>query len=384
MHFEKKKNMEKPVLDLTCELKLLLEKIYGKSNNSLVIGKINNRNNTLYYYDEEIYRRMVDMVDVLNSGYLSIGIQRFNEITQEINNNNKDKSLCPQCACLSTLEDGKWIVEFKKIKKIKYHRTYGKKITATLILNKEPIVKLSSEEKNKIYGYFGRPHYVKERAHKQEAEGISYWINKNMFHNIKFRDFSSKFFELIGNMEKKYILKDIGRSIKNCGFFLPPISYSKISQFHKPSDIFNYFSVEKNNLRLNINKYDINLLYCILKLLNYVDVNSIYKLCNLDLNKLLRLINMGALYDGLNNEESVSYFIKAYFVDCFGDNIKGNNRLISDFVNLSIELNEQISLNLTMKQILKKHDNMAIAERIKNFQQYNNEMLTIENSKFKI
>ena len=78
MNFEKKKNMEKPVLDLTCELKLLLEKIYGKSNNSLVIGKINNRNNTLYYYDEEIYRRMVDMVDVLNSGYLSIGIQRFN------------------------------------------------------------------------------------------------------------------------------------------------------------------------------------------------------------------------------------------------------------------------------------------------------------------
>ena len=371
--------MDVSVFIIQFKLKELLENIYGKCRRSLVIDKDDDNSGYMYFYDYEIYNDMINMVNVLRKGYAEIGIDKFREITHDVYNKCKDKKACPQCACFYSLEDGKWYIEFRKIMKIRYHRTRGKKITATLVLDKNFTVKLTSEEKEWMYSYFGRPHYVCAK-HVQETDGINYFINKNMFYNPQFREFSSKFFELIGNIENKYILKDVGRSIKNCGFFLVPVNYSELIQCYKPSDLINSYLNENDNVKLNFNKYDLNLSYIILKLKNYIDNKSIKLLCDIHLEKLKMLINLAALYDGFASESSVAYFIKAYYYDYYKNG--GHKWLINDFVNLSIEMHEKISLNLSVQQMLKKHDLLAISQRSGKFSGNNNIELVKEDSKF--
>lgn len=371
--------MDVSIFIIQYKIKELLENIYSRCRRSLVIDKDDDNRGYMYFYDDEIYNDMVDMVNVLRKGYSELGTDKFKEITHDINNKCKDKKTCPQCACFYTFDDGNWYIEFRKIMKIRYHHTYGKKIIATLVLDKKFTVKLTSEEQKWMYSFFGRPHYV-SAEHVQETDGINYFINKNMIYNTKFREFSSKFFELLGNIENKYILKDVGRSIKNCGFFLVPVKYLDLIKCYKPRDLINNFLNEDGNLKLNFNKYDINLSYIILKLKNYIDNKSIKILCGINLEKLKMFINLSALYDGFASESSVAYFIMAYYYDYFKN--VNHKWLINDFVNLSIEMHEKISLNLSVQQMLKKHDLLAIAQRTGKFGGNNNIELVKENSKF--
>ena len=63
-----------------------------------------------------------------------------------------DKWELPQCACYSETE-GSWRLTFHYIKGVRYHRTFGKHIAATLILQNIPIIYLSEYSKDTFFGY---------------------------------------------------------------------------------------------------------------------------------------------------------------------------------------------------------------------------------------
>ena len=169
---------------------------------------------------------------------------------------------------------------FYGIKGVRYHKTYGKHIAATLILQDKPLIELSENMKDTFFGYWNETFYVQD-MYRDEAQtvtdGINYRINRNLFSNVQFRSFTSSFFFMVANAEKKYILKDIGRTIKAWGYYLPSISLKSTLSCHSPSEMMSLVASEDNLLNMNFNKADMNVGYVIRKLLSFISSIEIFR-----------------------------------------------------------------------------------------------------------
>ena len=375
------------------QIESLLIKNYGNGKQSLIIGKEDdtidrNIRKPIYFYDRSIEKEILDMVDILNVGYSKVGPNNFIEFNIDLIKKYKKRDYIPQCACLKIEGDYGWQLEIKRINKIRIHRTYNKKIIASLLLNDFTfIVQLNSKEKNTMYGYWGRPKYYFYRAKRQETDGISYWFNKNMLYNNCFRNFSVDLFNLVADKEKKYILKDVARSIRDYGFMLVPISYKLLSQLHKPSDINNLFNLDVDKLPINYNRLNINTGYIITKLSKYVDKDDVSILYNIDESKIVKMINLSALYDGMIKTDSIKNFFVKYYIDYYNYYNEQNRYaigIIEDYVNMSLELNVPLKLKCSYKKMIQLHDELSIQHRKKGFSNLKVIKLVPDNSRFNI
>lgn len=162
----------------------------------------------LYYYtlDKDYEKEIFLLRNVLESQLSKNSIGCLNELMQFFPG---DKWELPQCACYTETE-GSWRLTFHYIKGVRYHRTFGKHIAATLILQNIPIIYLSEYSKDTFFGYWDATFYNQDR-HRGEpqtvTEGINYRINRNLFSNIQFRSFTSSFFFMIANAEKNIFWK---------------------------------------------------------------------------------------------------------------------------------------------------------------------------------
>lgn len=369
------------------QIELLLNKHYGNGKHSLVVGKEDDvilKDKVIYYYDRSIEKDLLDMVDLLNDGYSKIGTNKFIEFDLNLNKKYKDCQHVPQCACLQIDSIYGWKIEIKRIHKVRIHRTYNKKIIANLVLS-NAISVLRSIDKDKMYGYWGRPKYYRFHARRQETEGVSYSFNKNMIYNKAFRNFSFDFFNLVADIEKKYILKDVARSIKNCGFMLVPISYQLLSQLHKPSDIFNFYNNENDLSNINYNKVDINVGYIINTVSRFVDKKDEGALRGIATSELTNMIDLHCVYTGMTTIESIKNFFKKYYTYYYNcNNDESKNGILKDYINMSFELNEPLRIDCSFKKIMELHDRLAIDQRLKEYSNVERIQLVPENSMFNI
>ena len=74
--------MDVSIFIIQYKIKELLENIYSRCRRSLVIDKDDDNRGYMYFYDDEIYNDMVDMVNVLRKGYSELGTDKFKEIVK--------------------------------------------------------------------------------------------------------------------------------------------------------------------------------------------------------------------------------------------------------------------------------------------------------------
>lgn len=342
------------------QIKEILMKTYDVCAYTLDCGSSAVRGNKLYYYtlNKDYEKEIILLRNVLESQLSKNSIGCLNELMQFFPG---DKWELPQCACYTETK-GSWRLTFHYMKGIRYHRTFGKHVAATLILQDTPIIELSEDKKDTFLGYWDET-FFNHNKHRGQAqtvtEGINYRINRNLFSNFQFRSFTSSFFFMVANAEKTYILKDIGRTIKAWGYYLPSISLKSTLNCHTPSEMISLVASESNLLNINFNKADMNVGYVIKKILSFISEQDYPVLLKLTPEIVRKCISLKNLFDGLNSTESIKQFLTNYYRYERGFSKNEIYGFIGDYIHMSIECNTPIRLSSSSNKLKEAHDKLA-------------------------
>ena len=126
-------------------VKELLQKHFGTPRSSLTVGDTAEPAGRTFYYSFEKEKEIAAVRELLEMKHLVDGIEKLPELKQSIPDRDDDIAEVPQCVCLSE-SDGNWRACFHKIKGVRYRRTYGNRVAATLEIDDFPFVVLSDRD----------------------------------------------------------------------------------------------------------------------------------------------------------------------------------------------------------------------------------------------
>ncbi len=338
-------------------VKDLIIKHFGEPKNSLTFGRSTKRKDRLYCYTLENEKEIADICNLLGTQSSNYNI-KLPILKQAFSKKGKNGTGLPQCACLEEQDDGHWNLCIYDITGVAY-KPYRGKITATLQLGRPPTVDLSDRSSN-FYGYWEKSWFRREHMPQNSRDGFSYWINKALKTSEPFRLFSADFFLAVAQAEKIHILKDVSRAIRNCGCFLPPISYENLLTCRTPAEVIQSFTEEQPTLSVNFNKTDLNAGYVMKKIAHEVNRRDWLKLAKLDAQSLSELITLPLFYDEFQTET----FLRSYYIKEF--EILGFNRnYAEDYVRLCRITGEKFRIGCDRETYRRIHDEMSEKERKK-------------------
>ena len=358
--------------DFRIKIKQLLSDCFGEEKTSKAIG-YERKTSKKYFFALDDEKEILRFVDILNKNLTKEEIKIFKEKRELYTLDSKiEKEKLPLCACYYEKEDNTYInygkkefvIDFYFIQGVSYHRTNNKKIGASIIIKSTQYLTLDTSKKDTFFGIFND---AKNEYYKQQIEGIFYRVNKMTFLYDNFKSFISKLFIFVGVKTNRYILKDIGNTIMKDGFFLLEISYDQLNNCRVPKDIIKQFVDEKDSFNINYNKIDLNVSYLLIKLSKYVLKRDWSKLLEMTPDTIHHIANYSILFNGLNNIGSQIQLLENYYINKFRDIDFFSNgiieldyySIIKDYIKQSIELEEKVSLCLSLQQLMRKHDNIT-------------------------
>lgn len=343
-------------------VKRLLEKHFGSPKKSLTLGTTEEAEDSIYYYTLEKEKEITAIRDLLSKQNQFSDIEKFPELKQAIPGDSDETAEIPQCVHFKEM-DGHWYADFFTVTGISYHRTYGNRVAATLILSRFPVVYLSDRAADSDFYGFWTKIPTKKPAPYLARDGLSYWINKALWTNPRFRDFASDFFFEVGEAEKKYILKDVSRTIKNCGCFIPDISYPNLLKHRTPSELIHSFLDTSIDLNVGFNKIDINVGYAMIKIADGIDRRDWKILTGFGPKEISEAITLKIFYDGFSAGEFVrSYYEKKFSKYYYYSEIQ---MYAKDYVEMSLELGEPMRLCYDEEGLIHAHDELSVKTRMK-------------------
>lgn len=341
-------------------VKNLLQKHFGNPRTSLTIGEISDPSDRFYFYSAREIDQITSIKKLLEKGRRDCIIDNLPELKQTILTNDNGKTEAPQCVCFREM-DGNWIAYFHRIIGVTYHQDYGQSVEATLQIDINPYVILSNRN-NDFYGFWGKTRSKKHLPYN-ERDGFSCWMNKALKINEQFRNFAVDFFFAIGETEHLYILKDVARAISNCGCFLPPVSYQKLLEFRKPSELTRSLQEEKVELNIDFNKVDINVGYIMVMLAPKVEKADWKHISMIDSQIARDAISLKLFYDGFSAEEFVRWYYRKRFKGIgFESEIK---MYAEDYVEMCLETEEKFKLSCDFNALIKTHNELIAKTMLK-------------------
>ena len=77
-----------------------------------------------------------------------------------------------QCACITEYDSESWNISFYEIIGIRYHRSFGGHIAASVILGKKPVVSLSSDASPETFLWLLGSHLLSEKSAKHARDVV--------------------------------------------------------------------------------------------------------------------------------------------------------------------------------------------------------------------
>lgn len=334
-------------------IKDLLKKHFGEPRSSLTIGDAEESDDKMYFYSLKKEKEITAIRDLLGMKQLVDGIEKLPELRQTIPDKGEDGLEIPQCVSFRE-SDGNWCAYFHKITGVHYHRTYGNKVAATLQNDDYPFVMLSDRD-DEFYGSW-RKMRTRKRMPYKDRDGLSYWMNKALRTNERFRAFTVDFFFSVAEAEHLYILKDVARTISNCGCFLPPFSFQNLLTFRTPAEMIHSLQKEHTDLNIDFNKVDINVGYVMSA--PEVDKRDWKLISKFDAEKASNAISLNLFYDGFSAEEFVKWY---YRKKLEGDDFESELKMYAeDYVSTCLEAGEKFRLCYSLDALIKAHDELSI------------------------
>lgn len=350
------------------QIKQILKSTYEVSAHTLDIGSSAVRGEKLYFYslDKACESEINTIKKMLDSQFSSKGTDSMSELRQLFPG---DRWHLPQCACY-TESEGFWYLTFHSVKGVRYHKTYGKHIAATLMIQDIPIVKLSEESNDTLFGYWDETFYNRNRNGGEVqavTKGLNYRVNRNLLHNTRFRTFTSEFFLAVAETERKYILKDIARTVREWGYYLPSISPEDTFACHTPAEVSALVVPNADRLSINFNRVDMNVGYVIKMLSPFIDKRDWPELVKLTPELTRKCISSKNLFDGMNSSESMEEFLVNYYRFSRAFSEKDISGFVGDYIHMSIECNTPIRLSSSSNKLKEVHDKLAELIREKEY-----------------
>ena len=277
---------------------------------------VSRNSNKLYCYtlDKKFEREVFALLEMLNAGLCTDASGSIKELLQGLRKDiKKSKQKLSQCA-IYTQKGHSWNVEFYCIEGVRFHKTYGGRIAAALVLQNMPVIELSGKKKDTLYGLWDETFPSRSQGSKvnEVTRGMNYRANRNIYDNLNFRSFVISFFMMIANSEKKHILKDIADTIARCGCFLPSLSAQKILTCHSRTELIKLAIPKAAQLNINFENLDLNVGYVIARIAPYCSEADISKLLQMRPEILGRSVSLVNLFDGMGSVESVTEFLSQY------------------------------------------------------------------------
>lgn len=349
------------------EVRELLEKHFGRPERSLTLGTPRRSGNTLYFFHKMIDDAQIcSLRDTFNRALSSEERAVFPEMIRPEPVKPADRRQALRCVRFRITE-GHWYADFFRVERVKYHRTYGGAIAATLITSKHPFVSLCSVWPELLYGLWNFPGQKTDSDYPR-GEGMPYRINRNLYDNPAFRGFVVDFLSMLGTAEKKYILKDAARTIDRCGFFLPQISLPELLSCRTPGDVIARQLPARDALKRNLNTMDINAGWVAGALLPLVDARDRVNLSNLTVEEVKRVITPGILFDGLGTPDGRKMYLQRSFALTFEeeDFFFGWHEwkiVARDYFGMCADTHVPVRFGSNARLLLRAHDEVARIER---------------------
>ena len=341
-------------------VKGILEKRFGMPKKTLTLNGKSKSNSCTYYYTLSNEPEILKTRDVLDAGLPKSEYGKMEQLTQMYPTPPRGRNSDLQCACIAEYDSESWNISFYEIIGIRYHRSFGGHIAASVILGKKPVVSLSSDASPEtFYGFWGRTCYQRKA---QSMRGMSYWVNKNMYFNPSFRVFAVDFFFHEAVQTKHFILKDIARTIEKYGYLLLPLPFTEICKYHTPKDLMKSMMPHLEELGKNLNSVDLNLAYVISVLSNVTSRRDLKYLKMFPEELVHNSFSLNALFEGLGSDEAVSgYYQYALRDEWFDDEEVAE--YAKDYGHMCIANGVEVRLGYSYQGLVKAHDEVSKLDR---------------------
>ena len=297
----------------------------------------------------------------------------------------KDKRALPQCAVLMKHQDGNWELSFHFVREVRYHMTYGRHAAATLMILPVPEVFLCSKYQDTFYGYWEETRTYSSRPGDGDGdatEGLNYRVNRNLICKEQFRNFTAEFFSTVADAEKLYILKDISRTIRKYGFFLPSVPFPDVMLSRTPEEIIRSAVPGSAAMNINFNRTDLNKGCVIASLAPAVCERDMQVLKGMTPEIIKKCFSLKNAFDGFKSKESVGEFIENYYRYVRGFT-KSEERIAGDYVKMCLDTGTPVRLSASVKKLTDEHDGLARLIRKKKYlEDDENEVLVPAPSRF--
>lgn len=335
-------------------IKQLLQKHFGAPKQSLTIGGPCVRGESEYYYYLENEAEITALTDLLNSKDRAPELKTVPELYQSLESKDNDNTERFQCVQFIENSEG-WTAVFSKVVGVKYRKSYRGKVVATLQLSAYPFVVLSDQFSD-FYGFWRRLR-SRKRIAPDGSDGFSYWMNKTLYTNERFRAFAVDFFLTFAEADRRYILKDVGRAIAGGKCFLLPISYASLIECRTPAEVIHRIPAVKTDFHADYNKVDLNAGYIMQLLAPEIDEKDWKLLLKLDAKTVAETVSLKMFYDGV----SAKTFVAAYYAVKFDDTgcFREMQHFVEDHLEMYEELGIKIKLRLTFDRFMREHDTLA-------------------------
>lgn len=350
----------------------VLAEVFGESKPSLSIGENRGRKNTCYYYCVDRMEHILPLLDHIRSQYstddeFGLAGLRLDYYGTGCRTDSSRKTVLVRL----TDEGERFVLKFCTIEGVRFHRSYGKKLVATLVTGKYPLLELFINRAGMIF---------MNAKMGLEPLRFHWWINKCLMNNEQIRLVVTKLLLVLG--QEHAILKDLARTIEKDHYFLPPIQFSRIVQCHTPSELMkqSFFGNPSQLLKVNYNKIDLNAGYYITSIANQFDEASRVRLINYPINEFLSFIRSQDLYDG---PSAGRFLIHHYLKDLPGFDAWEIKDEVNDYIAMCRNLGEALHIYPSFISFVRKHDELAAKIRETRFESDGDLELAPLNSEYK-
>ena len=343
-----------------------VSEVLGEAHVSLSVNEKPKIGGVGFFYDKACFNRASDLLYYFNQQYA--GKEEFPYdgmllpfYDSSIKNVKKD--------CYVKLVNLPYEVElsFCPVEGIRFHKTYGKQITASIYTSKYPVLRVWIDKEKVIWTN------SKDGCNKIR---FNWWTNKCLRENGTIRITVIALLRYVG--QEMVVFRDVAKTIENDGFFLPPLDYDQIKQCRVPGDFIEQAGAEK--LDINYNKLDINAGYYLSCLAGQFDEQEGIRLRDYPKDRVLSLIQLKDLYEGPNAER---FLAMHYSQGTYEAETWEIRQEVTDYLQMCMDLEVKPQICASYDAFIRKHDELVESYRERQMEDEINKPLVPENSQFK-
>ncbi len=346
-------------------IKELLTDVFGAAHPSLALGETRGRKDNSYFYKFPNLEAIADLLEHLQKTYPVNAYFPLNGLVHPLYD-TRTKNTQRQVYVQFSKRDDHVSLRFYPLEGVRFHRSYGKHIIASIFPGKDSLLELLVDDDWIIW--------TRSKAGDKKLQ-FNWWLNKCLRDNETIRVILVALLQWIGT--QKPIFRDVARTIDNDGFFFPPLDYDAIAECHTPKDLIEKAGVPK--LKVNYNKLDINIGYYLSCLDGQFDENNGIQLRDYPKDRLLAFIQPKDLYEGPNVER---FLTRHYYFDADAFEPWRIRQEVVDYLQMCIDQDVKPQILPTYDAFVRKHDEMTGRYKKNRMDSEIKKPLVVEHSQF--